>query len=292
LATTSHDTPIRLLEVWLDRQLDGEARDWLNQQRADVAAGAGDRSLFLAISFVQRRLGKADLALEAADLEAANAARPGWNPADWSVDQAARILLLLDGGGKGEAFAVKLKKLMATSDIAETITFLRGLPLYPDPTLHLAQAREGARSSMRPVFEAVAHNNPYPVEQFDQNAWNHMVLKALFVDSTLHPIQGLEERANAELAAMLRDYAHERWAAGRPVTPELWRCVGRFADADALADLEKVLATGTARERQGAALALAACSKAEAWALLARAPDLAAAIADGTLTWQALDQQL
>jgi hypothetical protein len=292
LATTSHDTPIRLLEAWLDRQLHGEARDWLHQQRADVAAGAGDRSLFLAISFVQRRLGKADLALEAADLEAANAARPGWNPADWSVDQAARILLLLEGGGKGEAFAVKLKKLMATSDIAETITFLRGLPLYPDPTLHLARAREGARSSMRPVFEAVAHNNPYPVEQFDQNAWNHMVLKALFVDSTLHPIQGLEERANAELAAMLRDYAHERWAAGRPVTPELWRCVGRFADADALADLEKVLATGTARERQGAALALAACPKAEAKALLAAAPDLAASIADGTLTWQALDQQL
>jgi hypothetical protein len=292
LATTSHATPIRLLEAWLDRQLHGEARDWLHQQRADVAAGAGDRSLFLAISFVQRRLGKADLALEAADLEAANAARPGWNPADWSVDQAARILLLLEGGGKGEAFAVKLKKLMATSDIAETITFLRGLPLYPDPTLHLARAREGARSSMRPVFEAVAHNNPYPVEQFDQNAWNHMVLKALFVDSTLHPIQGLEERANAELAAMLRDYAHERWAAGRPVTPELWRCVGRFADADALADLEKVLATGTARERQGAALALAACPKAEAKALLAAAPDLAASIADGTLTWQALDQQL
>jgi len=292
LATTSHDTPIRLLEAWLDRQLHGEARDWLHQQRADVAAGAGDRSLFLAISFVQRRLGKADLALEAADLEAANAARPGWNPADWSVDQAARILLLLEGGGKGEAFAVKLKKLMATSDIAETITFLRGLPLYPDPTLHLARAREGARSSMRPVFEAVAHNNPYPVEQFDQNAWNHMVLKALFVDSTLHPIQGLEERANAELAAMLRDYAHERWAAGRPVTPELWRCVGRFADADALADLEKVLATGAARERQGAALALAACPKAEAKALLAAAPDLAASIADGTLTWQALDQQL
>jgi hypothetical protein len=292
LATTSHDTPIRLLEAWLDRQLHGEVRDWLHQQRADVAAGAGDRSLFLAISFVQRRLGKADLALEAADLEAANAARPGWNPADWSIDQAARILLLLEGGGKGEAFAGRLKKLMATSDIAETITFLRGLPLYPDPTLHLARAREGARSSMRPVFEAVAHNNPYPVEQFDQNAWNHMVLKALFVDSTLHPIQGLEERANAELAAMLRDYAHERWAAGRPVTPELWRCVGRFADADALADLEKVLATGTARERQGAALALAACPKAEAKALLAAAPDLAASIADGTLTWQALDQQL
>ena len=69
---------------------------------------------------------------------------------------------------------------------------------------------------MRAVFEAVAHRSPYPREQFSENRWNHMVLKALFVDSTLHPMQGLEERANPELAKMLCDYAHERWAAGRP----------------------------------------------------------------------------
>ena len=292
MATTSHNESVRLLQAWLDRQLDGEARDWLHTRLAELAAGAGDRALFMAISFVQRRLGKADLALDAADLEAAQAARPGWDPADWSVDQAARILLLLQGGGSGAEFAEKLKKLMATSDVAETIAFLRGLPLYPDPEFHLARAREGARSNMRPVFEAVAHRNPYPVEVFDDNAWNHMVLKALFVGSTLHPIQGLEARANPELASMLRDYAHERWAAGRPVTPELWRCIGRFADGEALADLERVLTTGTGSEREGAALALADCPKAEAEDLLGRAPDLAAAIAAGTLTWTTLGQKL
>ena len=40
---------------------------------------------------------------------------------------------------------------------------------------------------------------------------------------------------------MLRDYAHERWAAGRPVAPELWRCVGPFAEGAALDDLARVL---------------------------------------------------
>jgi hypothetical protein len=141
---------------------------------------------------------------------------------------------------------------------------------------------------MRAVFEAVAHRNPYPREQFSENRWNHMVLKALFVGSTLAPIQGLDQRANPALMRMLCDYAHERWAAGRPVSPELWRCVGAFADAEALADLQRVLATGAATERRAAALALAACPDPQAKALLAAAPDLAAAIERGELGWDRL----
>lgn len=284
--------PKELLQLWLDRQLEPEARDWLHQQQAELGKGGGDRAFYLAISFVQRRLGKADLALDADDLAAARAARPDWDPADWSVDQAGRLLFLLEAGGSGEAFAARLKTLFSTADVAETITFLRGLPLYPDPTLHLARAREGARSNMRPVFEAVAHNNPYPKEVFDENAWNHMVLKALFIGSRLYLIQGLEERANLDLALMLRDYAHERWAAGRELSPELWRPVGRFADKAAMADLEKVLKTGTDLEQAAAALALADCPRPEAKAILAEAPGLASAIESGSLTWQALGQQL
>jgi hypothetical protein len=143
---------------------------------------------------------------------------------------------------------------------------------------------------MRAVFEAVAHRSPYPRERFAENRWNHMVLKALFVGSTLHPIEGLDERANPTLARMLCDYAHERWAAGRPVSPELWRCVGPHADAEALGDLQRVLATGGASERKAAALALAACPDAKASALLAQAPDLAAAVARGELTWDNLGE--
>ena len=131
-------------------------------------------------------------------------------------------------------FAQRFTQLCRTADVAEAIAFYRGLPLYPDPERLEAQAAEGTRTNMRAVFEAVAHRSPYPKEQFAENRWNHMVLKALFVGSALHPIQGLEERANPTLARMLCDYAHERWAAGRPVSPELWRCVGPHADAEAL----------------------------------------------------------
>jgi hypothetical protein len=245
---------------------------------------------YLALGLVPRKLGKADLDLRPSDLDAAGQARSGWDPRGWSVDQAARILVLLHAGGTGERFAARFAQLCRTADVAETMAFYRGLPLYPDPQLLEAQAAEGTRTNMRAVFEAVAHRNPYPREQFSENRWNHMVLKALFVGSTLHPIQGLDERANPTLARMLCDYAHERWAAGRPVSPELWRCVGPVADTEALADLQRALATGSEIERKAAALALAAAPEARAKELLAAAPDLAAAVERGTLSWDTVSQ--
>ena len=138
---------------------------------------------------------------------------------------------------------------------------------------------------MQPIFEAVAHRNPFPQEQFDENAWNHMVLKALFVGSKLAPIQGLDSRSNPRLMRMLCDYAHERWAAGRPVTPELWRCVGPHADAAAIQDLANVLKAGNLVERQAAALALTACPASAAADVLGTAPDLKASTKAGSISW-------
>jgi hypothetical protein len=283
--------PRQLLERWLARQLPEAASAWLREQLGKLSGEVRDRDLFVALGMAPRKLGKQDLALSEADLAEAVHARPGWDPSGWSVDQAARILILLQGGA-GDGFAARFAQLCRTADVSEQVAFYRGLPLYPEPQRLEAQAAEGTRTNMRAVFEAVAHRNPYSKEQFAENRWNHMVLKALFVGSTLHPIQGLDERANPTLARMLSDYAHERWAAGRPVSPELWRCVGPHADLEALADLQRVLATGNAIERQAAALALHACPAAKAKELLASAPDLAAAIEAGKLSWQTLSQQL
>jgi hypothetical protein len=285
-------TPRELLRRWLDRQLPEPARAWFDEQLGKLGGEVRDRDLYLALGLVPRKLGKADLDLGDLDLRDAAQARAGWDPRGWSVDQAARILVLLHAGGTGEQFAARFAQLCRTADVAEAIAFYRGLPLYPDPQMLEAQAAEGTRTNMRAVFEAVAHRNPYPKEQFSENRWNHMVLKALFVGSTLHPIQGLDARANPTLARMLCDYAHERWAAGRPVSPELWRCVGPHADAEALGDLQRVLATGDATERKAAALALAACPDPNAKALLGSAPDLFAAIERGELSWERLAAEL
>ncbi len=249
-------SPATLLAHWLQAQLPREHWEWLAEQRMRLAAGADLRSFNMAISLLPRRLGKADLILNEAALVAASAARPGWDPRGWSVDQAGRLLLLLEGAGSGQEFQARLKQLVITADVAELITFHRGLPLYPDPALHEPMAREGVRSSMRPVFEAVAHANPYPAENFSEHAWNQMVLKALFIGSTLERVKGLAQRCNADLARMLCDYARECRAAGRPVNPQLWGCIGPFVDGPVRAALTEALESRDAAEREAAACAL------------------------------------
>jgi len=115
-----------------------------------------------------------------------------------------------------------------------------------------------------------------------------MVLKALFIGSPLAPIQGLDERANPELARIMCDFAHERWAAGRPAPFEIWRCVGPFAEGQAIDDLARVLASGEAIERRAAALALSASPDRRAAQLLRDVPALAGDISRQRLTWASL----
>jgi hypothetical protein len=279
--------PVELLREWLRRQLPGDAADWLESQ-ALVGGAATDRSLFMAISLVHRRIGKADLDLSTKDVAAAEAARKGWRPAGWSLDQAARLFLLLTTGGTPDRFAARLEQLFATADVSELIAFYRGLPLYPDQPRYADRAGEGLRTNMKAVFEAVAHNNPYPAEQFSESRWNQMILKALFIGSSLQPIEGLERRWNPDLSRMLCDYAHERWAAGRPVSYELWRGVGVHGDKAAIDDLAHVLEGGGPIERQAAALALGESSLAEASRILERDNALAAAVRRGQISWDGL----
>jgi hypothetical protein len=282
--------PLELLRGWVLRQARenaGGQADWFGDTLDALAAGAAERELHIVLGLAPRRLGKADLALTAADEAAAEAAHPGWRPKGWSIDGAARVAALLAYRGK-RPFAETFKDLRRTSDVAEMIALYRGLPLYPEPESLSFEVGEGLRSNIRAVFEAIAHDNPYPRDRFDEHRWNHMVLKALFIGSPLAPIQGLDARANPELARIMCDFAHERWAAGRPVPFEIWRCVGPFAEGAALDDLARVLAGGEAIERRAAALALAASPDRKAAQLLQTVPGLAGDISLKRLSWATL----
>jgi len=282
------DAARTLLRGWLRHQLNEEQSAWLDAQIAALSADSSDAMLAVALGMVPRRLGKADLVLTDADRAAAREALEGWDPRGWSVTDAARILVLSGSLQGKKPFAERFRSLCRTADVAELIALYRGLPLYPDPAALEPQVGEGLRSNMRAVFEAIAHHNPYPRVHFDDHRWNHMVLKALFIGSPLAPIQGLDERANPELARIMCDFAHERWAAGRAVPFEIWRCVGPFAEGQAIADLARALSSGELSERRAAALALAASPDPRAAQLLSAVPALAGEISRKGLTWATL----
>ncbi|UTY59648.1 EboA domain-containing protein [Massilia sp. erpn] len=261
---------IVMLDGWLRARLPSAALAWFGGQLEALMGQDGAAVLARALGQAPRRLGRDALQLSAAELAQAGRLRPGLEPAAWRIDQAARIVFVLAAyGGQEARFAERLDVLADTAEINEAIALYRGFPLYPAAEAIEHRAREAVRSSMRPVYEAIAHRNPYPVEHFDEGAWNQMVVKSFFLDSPLWPVQGLEQRANPALAQMLLDLAHERWAAGRAVSPELWRCVAPHADGRGHAAMLRVLESGTEMERLAVALSLRAAGGADAGLLRA-----------------------
>jgi len=241
------DRPEQLLERWVVAR-SGEAAPWVGDQLDLLAQSTAERDLHIFLGLAPRRLGKADLALSDDDVAAADQALPGWQPSDWSIDGAARVLGLLRFRG-ARRFAEIYKDLRRTSDAAEMIALYRGLPLYPDPETMEFEVGEGLRSNLKPVFEAIVHRNPFARDNFDQHRWNHMILKALFIDVELAPIVGLRQRANPELARILVDFAKERWAAGRPLAAEHWIPVAPFRHDPAIrGELDQAIAEGRLSE--------------------------------------------
>lgn len=281
-----------LLRAWLERATAKDDLAWLEETCRRVSAEPPGALFFTRFSLAQRRMGKADLNLQAADLLDAQQARDGWDPTGLTTAQAARTLIALSPPSDDlDTWRGALDRLFAAADVGEAVVLYRALPLFPHPLQLVSRCAEGVRTNMRAIFDAVAHRNPFPAERLDEPAWNQMVLKALFVGSQLRPIQRLDERANPRLAQILLDFAHERWAAGRDAPSELWRCVGPFADDRALTDLARVMSQGGEAERQAAALALHRASSPRANEILEAFPDMIDRIAEGALSWETFGVQ-
>jgi hypothetical protein len=115
-----------------------------------------------------------------------------------------------------------------------------------------------------------------------------LILKAFFTGKDLNKISGIDERANAELASTLVDFAHERWAANRKINPHLWRLTSKFIDYDLLTDLKRLFVEGSLRDRQAAALTAYQSDSVLAKNLLKSYPELLKAIENKELNWSSL----
>lgn len=286
-------TATQLLDSLLEKRLPAGQYDWLHERLSLARDSNSLRDFHIGFGLIPRRLGKQDLAVTDEENRLANTVLEGWTLTGWSIDMCARVLLLCTMAQNSKRpFGELFKSLCQSADLGESISLYKGTALFPQSDELDWQIGEGLRTHIRTVFEAIAHNNPYPAEHFTELRWNHMVLKALFIESTLYPIQGLDSRANAELARILCDYAHERWSANRSVTPELWRCVGPFAKGNMLDDLQRALASESILEQSGAILALSACPEPGAHKLLENYPAQRQAVANGELSWDSIAEEL
>ena len=289
LGTAVLDGFIQLAGEWVSQKADDRGVAWFRGAIRDVAHAANERPLSVAIGLAPRRLGKADLSLSKTDLTRAEALRPGLDLSDWSIDQLVRVALMAAShAGDDAAFAARFDSFCATAEINELVALCRGLPVYPNAALIEPRAREAVRSGMKPVFEAVAHRNPYPREMFAEDAWNQMVVKAFFMGSTLWPIQGLDDRANPRLARMLVGLAQERWAAERAVSAEVWRCVAPHADNEGIAAMVRGWNEGGDKERLAISLALRSAPQIRASLPAEEIASLQARLASEKMNWRDL----
>ncbi|KAA5538786.1 EboA domain-containing protein [Adhaeribacter rhizoryzae] len=276
-----------LLRILLP-QLPATGTTWLQKQLANLKT---EKEFYLAFSVAPRFTGKKHLPFTEAELQEAEKLRSGFNPANWTADQVARTLLVFAIPHESpEAYVATLDRLFSTADLNELATLYASLPLLPYPEYHVKRAAEGVRTTMTQVFDAIALNNPYPHDYLPQEAWNQLVLKSVFNVRPLYQIYGLDNRRNEALAQIAIDYAHERWAAGRTLTPELWRLVGPFLKPENLKDIQRLLQTAEEVQPLAAALALTESNLPEAEEILAQHPALTAKIQAENITWQTIGE--
>lgn len=266
---------------------------WINQQEDILFNEYKQRYFYLAFSSASRFIRKNKLQLTQDDLDQAEKIRKGFQPEHWNLLQCVRVyfLLMLPNEDK-KSYEIILKNLYEAADLDEQVALYSALPLLPFPHLLEKRAAEGIRTNITDVFDAIALNNPYPQNFLNQNAWNQMVLKAVFMQRPLYRIYAADSRANPELGRMLVDFAHERWAAGRKVSPELWRFVGPYLNAEYLEDIKKIVREGESLEKKAGLLACAESSMPQAQEVLSQHPEVIKEIKIGSLNWKLIGKKV
>jgi hypothetical protein len=171
----------------------------------------------------------------------------------WTIDDAARALLLV---ALGERAAGELDDLYRYGDTAERRAILRALPLLPVGDGALGLVDTAIRSNDTRLIAAAL--GPYATEHLDDAAYDQAVLKCVFCEVPIAPLDGLPQRARPETARMLAAFTHERIAAGRSLPDEVWDVIDRYPPEEELRAIEAEADSPYDDRRQAAEAALSA----------------------------------
>ncbi|MBT2397191.1 EboA domain-containing protein [Streptomyces sp. ISL-100] len=240
LTELTNGAPLSALQAALEEQLTGAARAWLHEALAEAEAEAKAKAAKAnAKGHFAEPADRPRWTLPTWELRFAEAGRhcrpvqgtestPDLHSAQDLAD-AARVLLL----HAVRADHATITRLYTHGTAAERRAVLLALPHFNAPSAGPATLLPLVEDALRTndTRLVAAAVGPYAAEHLDQHAWRHAVLKCLFTGVPVDAIDGLAPRARAdsELARMLRDYAAERTAAGRPVPDDLHRVLALTA---------------------------------------------------------------
>lgn len=160
----------------------------------------------------------------------------------WPVVRLARVWLLTAIPVMEQQYYLQLiEPLFMYGEMEELAALYAALPIYHFPNAWAERCKEGIRSNIGLIRQAVMLGNAYPACFLDEPAWNQLVLKAFFTEEPVEGIVGIQERNNPRLAEALVDYAYERSAARRPIAPTLWRLVAPYLDERAFRLISRIL---------------------------------------------------
>lgn len=283
---------VAFLKEVIEEQWNEKEKKWITQQQEKLSTNFESRTFYMTFSFASRFVRKSDINLSSQQLAEARDILKGYQPEYWNLLEFVRAYFLLKLPAEDEvSYVSQLTRLYETADVEEQVSLYKALPFYSYPEKIAERCAEGIRTNITDVFDAIALHNPFPANFLDQNAWNQMVLKAVFMKRPLYKIYGADQRANAELARMLVDFAHERWAAARLVSPELWRFVGPFLTKKDILDVQKVI-SGKTLDRQAGLLACSESNLPELKDLLNQFSEIKKEIEANTLTWDILGKKV
>ncbi len=223
----------------LEARATPEGLNWLREASAAVAADAA--ALRTRFPMVGRKVGRDTL-------------EEGADPADlfaWTIDDAARVLLLLAAGERAEA---ELADLYRFGDAAERRGVLRALPYLPIEDRGLSLVDDAIRTNDTRLIAAAL--GPYATRHLSDAQYDQAIIKCVFVGVPITPLDGVPERVTPEASRMLGAFVHERVAAGRDLPPEVWTVIDKYPPAEEIAAIEAELQSSFDDRRAAAERAL------------------------------------
>lgn len=248
---------LSLINLILSALEDREAT-WVEGKIEKIKSEPTSKNFYLAFGMVPRVVKRSIVSMGDDQLIAMRLKADNYDPQHWRHDELARLALMLSLPGS-TSFKI-IDPMFATADMSELVALYKGLYFLEDRERYVDRAIDGIRTNMSPVFDAIALHSKMPYDYFNESAWNQMVLKAIFMGRPIYRIYGLDERRNQALAQIAQDFAHERWAAGRKVTPELWRLTVPYVDETIFEDLKKAFLKGDSLEKSAAGRAMLECT--------------------------------